>query len=123
MVERINSADTTEFDLTGSVAVVLPNASAGDRRHRGGAYGWAALSEASGRPRILNRTTTNTNDLTGSPCRGISSIRSAPSVIAEVLRCTVSLGSTASALQAFIGLGMETGPWSAGSITFGVADR
>jgi hypothetical protein len=38
-------------------------------------------------------------------------------VIAEVLRCTVSFASTASTLQAFIGLAMETGPWCAGSIT------
>ena len=38
-------------------------------------------------------------------------------VIAEVLRCTVSLGSTASTLQALIGLAIETGPWCAGSIT------
>lgn len=34
-----------------------------------------------------------------------------------MLRCTVSLDSTASTLQAFIGLAIETGPWSAGSIS------
>ena len=117
MIERINSADPAERDMTSSLAVLLPNAPAGDRRHCGAANGWVATSEAPGSPRSRsNKPASNQMDLTGS-CRGIRSKMSTPSVIAEVLRCTVSLGSTVSTLQAFIGLAMETGPWSAGSIT------
>ncbi len=37
-------------------------------------------------------------------------------VIAETLRSAVSLGSAESSLQALIGLLIETGPWTAGSI-------
>src|SRR3954469_17993348 len=45
------------------------------------------------------------------------------SVIAEVMRCTASLASRGSVLQAMIGLALETAPWCAGSITMTVPDQ
>jgi len=119
VIERTSSsAEIVERGPNNSIAVLVPNAPHADHGHCGNAHGWATISEAPAALRSRsNRLTSSQTDLTGFSGRGIYSEVSTPSVIAEVLRCTVSFGSTASTLQALIGLAMESGPWCAGSIT------
>ena len=115
MTERISHL-TTDLGVDNSLAVLLPTAPNAALRHCGEVCGCASFPAVAVARSRSNGRTPSTNP-PGSSCREVHATGSTPSVIAEVLRCTVSFGCTASTLQAFIGLAMESGPWCAGSIT------